>query len=461
MLSFAVLAFPAVAPGQNQVATQDLWTVDFSTNQIRVFHGSGEPTGATVALQGTGSTRGLGFNDAGLAYVARGQDVRTYDGTTSAVFAGSTQGIDQAQHVAVRPGPAQEVWVACGAAASNSKIVKFSSAGASLQTYTSSMLDHPRRIAWNPAGDKLFIASNANKKILTLDPATGAFAQLADLASQNLSPIGLCFDPTRSAVWTVGDFGGSGNVGFVDAATGAYTNVINEGQYPGLLSASNVFFDRFRTLTISARNLNGGVGGLYRFSAQTGAALQDLGPITAGFTSLIDAVGRPEVIGVGAPVSSGAFVLNASLSMPVANTITFNVPRVPGQAYAAAMSPRWQSQCDPYIPGIIEPALRLQPPDPRGIPLSLSDGGFLIMQTAAVCCAPGTPSPINTVLTIDGFAGFLSATGTATATITFLPATLPIDGFQLSLMFITVDLATFDRFGRMSDPICLTVHVGP
>jgi hypothetical protein len=451
----------AVLAAQNQVATQDLWTLDIATNQIRVFHGSGEPTGTTIALVGSGSARSLAFAESGLAYVCRGQEVRTYDGTTSGLFAGTTQGIDQPQHVAVRPGAAQEVWIACGATTSNSKIIHFSSTGTSVQTYTNAMMDHPRRIAWNQAGDKLFIASVGNKKILTLDPATGTFAQLADLTSQNISPIGLSFDVTRNAVWTVGDFGFNGHIGFVDVMTGAYTNVINESQYPGMHAPAGIFFDRFRTLTVANRNLNGGIAGLYRFSAQTGTALADLGPITAGFTSLIDAAGRPEIIGIGAPVSGNAFVLNASMSQSVANAITFNVPRVPNQAYAAALSPRWQPQCAPYIPGIIDPGLRLQPPDPRGIPLSLSDGGFLIMQSAAICCAPGTPAPLNTVLTIDGFAGFLSATGTANATITFHPVVLPINAFELSLTFITVDLAVFNRFGRMSDPICLTVNVGP
>jgi DNA-binding beta-propeller fold protein YncE len=163
------------APAQNQIATQDIWALDFNDAKIYIFSGGGQPIGTPITLAGTGSVRGLGFNAAGLAYVARGSDVRTYDGTSTALFAGVAAGITQAQHVAVRPGSAQEVWVAAGTLAANSKIIKFSATGMVIQTLTSNLLDHPRRIAWNQDGSKLFIASNGNKKIVTLDPVTGMF----------------------------------------------------------------------------------------------------------------------------------------------------------------------------------------------------------------------------------------------------------------------------------------------
>lgn len=450
-----------LAAAQNQVATQDMWALDFATNKIEIFSGSGQSLAPAIVLAGAGSARGFGFNDAGLAYVARGQDVRTYDTVTTTVFAGTSAGIDQAQHVAVRPGSAQEVWVACGAASTNSKIIEFSSAGAVLQTYTNSLLNHPRRIAWNLDGSLLFIASTGNKKILSLDPVTGAFTQVADLAPLNITPIGIAFDATRAAVWTVGDFGLNGDVGFVTIATGVYSNVLTEGLYPGLSAASNVFFDRYRVLTVGARNLNTGFGGLYRFNASTGTAITDLGPILAGLTSVIDVAGRPEVIGIGAPLLGGAFVLNASLTGPVANTITFNAPRAANSVYAAALSPRWQSMCAPFVPGILEPGLRLPFPDARGIPLSLADGGFLVTQSAGVCCFVATPFPLNTILEISGFAGTLSTSGTATAMVNFFPATPVINGIELSLAFITVDPTSFDLFGRISNPICLTINVGP
>jgi hypothetical protein len=452
----------AGAPGQNQVATQDLWALDFQTAMIHTFGAGTQTLGPPIVLAGTGSTRGIGFNQAGLAYVARGQDVRTYDGVTTAVFADVTDGIDQAQHVAVRPGAAQEVWVAAGTSVTNSKIIKFSSAGAVLQTFTNAMMVHPRRITWNLDGTKLYVASNSNKKILTVDAMTGAFTQLADLTANNILPIGVAFDATRNAVWTVGDFGANGDIGFVDAMTGAYTSVLTEGQYPGLEAPTNVFFDRFRTLSVAARNLNLGIGGVYRFYAPTGSVVSDLGPITAGLTSIIDVAFRPEIIGIGAPTSGGNFVLNASMSLGVSNAITFSAPRAAGQGYAAALSPRWQTACDPFVPGILEPSLRLPFPEARGVPLSLSDGGFLVAQTAAVCCFPATPAPINGILLISGFSGFLDASGNANAFVDFFAAPPPvINGVDLSLAFITVDPSSPSGFGRISNPICLTVVLGP
>jgi hypothetical protein len=457
----AFLAAHAPAAAQNQVATQDIWVLDFATNQIRRFHGGGNPIGLPIALGGTGSSRGLGFNDAGLGYVARGDDVRTYDGTATTVFADATDGIAQAQDVAVRPGAAQEVWVAAGTSATNSKIIQFSSAGLVLQTFTAAGLDHPRRIVWNMDGTTLYGTSVNNKRVFSLDPGTGTFNPVADLTPQNIVPIGLAFDPTRNALWVVGDFGGNGNIGFVDVATGAYTNVLNEGQYPGLASPANVYFDRFRVLNVAARNLNGGNPGVYRINAPLGTAISDLGVVSTGITSAIDVAPRPEVIGIGAPTLAGMFVLNASLTGIVSNPITFNAPRAPLEHYAAALSPRWQPTCAPYVPGIIEPGLRIPFPDARGVPLSLADGGFLVSQTAGVQLPFLTPFPINMYLLLSGFGGILDATGQASASVDFFPAPAFFSGVQLSLAFVTFDLSTPSMFGRISDPICISIVVGP
>lgn len=464
--SFALLAILISGAGQsasaqNQVATHDVWALEYVGNTIHIFDASGIEIGPTIPLAGTGSARGIAFNDSGLAYVARGQDVRTYNTTTTTVFADASDGIDQAQDVAVRPGTSQEVWVAAGTSATNSKIIKFSSTGTVIQTLTSPSIDHPRRIVWNSAGTKLFVASVNNKKIFTVNPTSGAFTQLADLTSQGIIPIGLAYDVTRDAVWVVGDFGANGKIGFVNGTTGAYTNLLNEGQFPSLTSPTNVFFDRFRVLQVAARNLNGGLPGIYRFDASSGASLTFLGKIGASLTSVMDVAPRPEIIGIGAPVSANAFVLHASLTGPVSNTITFSAPRVPNAPYLAALSPRWQPSCTPYVPGILEPALRLPFPDARGVPLSLSDGGFLLGQTAAICCFPATPFPTNTMLLISGFIGMLNGSGQATALIDFLPAAPFLNGVELSLAFVTIDFAIPSLFGRISDPICLTIAVGP
>jgi hypothetical protein len=84
------------------------------------------------------------------------------------------------------------------------------------------------------------------------------------------------------------------------------------------------------------------------------------------------------------------------------------------------------------------------------------------MQTAAVCCFPATPAPINGILLIAGFSGFLDASGNANAFVDFFAAPpAVINGVELSLAFITVDPASPSGFGRISNPICLTVVLGP
>ena len=52
--------------------------------------------------------------------------------------------------------------------------------------------------------------------------------------------------------------------------------------------------------------------------------------------------------------------------------------------------------------------------------------------------------------------------GNATASVDFFAAPpAAVNGVELSLAFITVDPAAPSGFGRISNPICLTIAVGP
>ncbi len=463
-LAFCLIV--AATRAQTQVSTQDLWALDIASNQIAVLNGGGGFTGTVIPLQGTGSARGLAFAPSGLCYVARGNDVRTYDGTTSTVFASNSNGIDQAQDVAVRPGTANEVWVACGTSTTNSKVIRFGANGTVISTLTDPNLIHPRRIAWNQTGSTLYVLSNVNKRIFSLDATSGTFTQLANLTTANVAPIGLTFDVTRNALWVVGDFGVTGDVGRVTIATGTYTPVITSGTIAGMAAPANVWFDRFRVLNVVSRALNGGTTGIYRFDASTGSTPIHLTDVTTtGTTSFIDVRGRPELVGIGAPSSSpNNYVLSASATapVPISNPITFHVPRAANRIYAAALSPLWATACDPYVPGALEPVLRIPAPDARGIPLSLSDGGLLLQATAGVCCDPATGFPVSLFLTVSGFVGVLDANGDANATISIQPnPPVALNGFQMSLALVTVDPSVPSGFGRISDPICLTINIGP
>ena len=55
---------------------------------------------------------------------------------------------------------------------------------------------HPRRIAWNTDGTKLFIASNSNnKKILSARPDDAARSRKSPTSrSPDITPIGIAFD---------------------------------------------------------------------------------------------------------------------------------------------------------------------------------------------------------------------------------------------------------------------------
>ena len=196
----------------------------------------------------------------------------------------------------------------------------------------------------------------------------------------------------------------------MNAMTGAYTNVLTEGQYPGLSVGLERLLRPLPRRSRSPRATSTAASAASTASTRPRArAVTDLGP-DPHRPHERDRRRRRAPRSSESALRSSAVRLRAQrerASGPSRTRSRSRRPASPTSPYAAALSPRWQPMCSPYVPGILEPALCASPfPDARGVPLSLSDGGFLLTQTAAVCCFAGDArSPINTILVISGFVG--------------------------------------------------------
>ena len=106
-------ARPAAA--QNQVATQDIWALDFHDGEDpHLQRRAGSPSARRSRSPGPDRRAG---SDSTTPASRTSRAGRTSGPTTASRRPSSRRrldGIDQAQDVAVRPGTGQEVWVACG-----------------------------------------------------------------------------------------------------------------------------------------------------------------------------------------------------------------------------------------------------------------------------------------------------------------------------------------------------------
>jgi hypothetical protein len=470
---FAAAVLSTAACAQFQRSTQDVWFLDQAAASIKTLNSGVDATIVqTIALAGSGQPRSMAFDAAGLAFVCRGDEVRTYDGTTTALFAGTAVGVVAAQDVAVRPTNG-DVYVACGVNAAASKILRFDSTGVLQATLTSTLIDHPRRLAWSSDGATLYIGSTGNRRILSYTPSTNAFAQVIDLTSLNVSPVGLAYDVTRVGLWVTGDWWlAGGGVGFValPPATIAYTGILTTTTTPGLSAPGNLFYDRFRNLYVAGRGQNSGTAGVYVYSAPSGAApVLELSRTGLGIQDVIDVRLRPDVVGFTAPLDPGdptKFILEASSSVSKTNALQFRCPSAAGKTYFAGLSVAWPADCAPYVPGVLDSSLLVAGPDPRGVPAKYD---FLFRATAGVCCFGSPPlftlptdPVVSPFLSVSGFAGVLNASGESPGAVKF-SAGIPTsaDGLQLSISFVVVDGSVVSQFGRISDAFCATLKVAP
>jgi DNA-binding beta-propeller fold protein YncE len=467
------LAVAASAAAQTENSTQTVWVLDQTAADIKVLNGAVDAVVVqTIPLLGSGQVRGFGFDAEGTAFVCRADEVRTYDGFGSAIFANATQGVVQAQDVAVDPATG-DVYVACGVSSLASKILRFDSQGTLLATLVNADMVHPRRMSWRPDGSLLYVACSGNNRVLEYDPDADTFATTFDFASAGVTPIGVSFDVVRSGLWIVDDWGGmSGGVGFLQLAPGTvgYFPLITTTTTAGLAAPASVVFDRMRNLYVAGRGQNGGTAGVYVYAAATGTTPTFVKSVTGlGQLNVIEVEPRPELVVVDAPPHPNDPTLPAllaSFSAPTANALQFVCPAAANQVYYAGLSLRWPSQCAPYAPGVFDAAFEFPGGDPRGLP-TLNDNFF--RQTAGVCCFGATPPlsaagdfPLPPFMNVSGFAGFLDGTGAANAAVNF-SAGIPVslDGTVFSVMFVTIDPSVSTLFGRVSDAFCLTLAVAP
>ncbi|MDP3910008.1 MAG: hypothetical protein Q8Q14_06425 [Gemmatimonadales bacterium] len=191
----------AVAPGE--VLLADFPDAPAPSRIVR-YNASGNLIGIFAdAAEGITAPRDLEFNGAGHLYVADNASVIILDGD-GALLGTITTGLTKAESLAFNG--AGELFVSNRISSGSSEILKYSAAGALLQTWTIPEFDSggpkpfAREIAFGPGG-LLYMAlrgSNTNTNdnlVATLNTTTGAFASFAASAQQVTQPIGLVFEP--------------------------------------------------------------------------------------------------------------------------------------------------------------------------------------------------------------------------------------------------------------------------
>lgn len=486
-LSLPVLLLTAAALCA-QRTTHFVWILDGGdqanpTPVLRIYDPEGTEL-SNLSVPGSGPTRAMDAGPDGTIYVCRGNEVRKLDrmGMDTGVVLTASSGNAPAQDVL--PLLNGEIWVSWGTNATNSSIARYDSSGSLLASFTDPLLDHPRRLAGDPAdGTRVFIANRSQDELLVFDdlPGSPTFTQASTLSMGSIGPVGLAYDATRDAVWVSGDWGQTQQIGFVDVSSlpGTFTAAIDYGAgVPGLAAPSGLLFDRFRRLWVAGRNRNGGVAGAYIFEASLGSSpvfitsFPSSGPAPL---NVLDVAAQPAAVTLTVPQdTNGDNVLVADMT----NMLSLDAPAFAGSFYLTALSLQWPQSCPPsYIPGVLDPLMTFPVPETRGIPANLDwifwltlgvpDPGAMGLLPAPTPSLPGRPDLIPGIsniadagILVDDFRGFLDPTGHADATVQMpaLPASL--DGMvDFSLIWVTLSSATLQGFGLITDPVCLTLRV--
>ena len=496
-LALVIAALCAVASAQvNDAPTHYVWALDSGdqiapTPIIRVYTPSGFEF-ATIVVPGTGPARALAFDRLGNGYVCRGDLVYQLDRTGAAT--GTTfsppLGANNAQDVVETP--QGEIAISWGATAAASAICVYDTAGNLISTFTDPALDHPRRITCSadPSSTTIYVANRGAQEIRSFDTA-GAPPTLdltTDLTSENIGPVGLCYDNANDGLWVVSSYGQANEIGCVDLNSNTWATALS---YPptgasGLLAPAGATYDRFRRIYVAGRNKNGGTPGVYVFEANdlpttppaippatTPAFLAYWPRVGATPINVIDVAPQPSEQATCAPMEGGQYILE----MGAVNRVTFSNPATPGAPYAAAFSGEWSlNPCgSPFIQGVLE--LGFLAPDVRGIPLASDD--FFWGSVAVNTPGPSfVPTPINPLtllpylndlslppwnIGISGFIGDLDATGFEDGYIDLTNLIDPAnangtDGMKIELAWVTFDYSEPALFGYVSQPLCLVLR---
>ncbi len=193
----------AVAPGEILVA-------DFpaapAVSRIVRFNASGQLIGTFLDdTNGLVAPRDMEFDSAGKLYVADNASVLIFNGDGTS--AGSiTTGLTKAESLAFKSNGELFVSNRIGTGSSSSQILRYSSSGTLLQTWTIPEFDSggnkpfAREIVFAPSG-LLYLCLRGNNNnsndnlVATLNTTTGAFTSFAAGAQQVTQPIGLAFEP--------------------------------------------------------------------------------------------------------------------------------------------------------------------------------------------------------------------------------------------------------------------------
>ncbi|NRA95925.1 MAG: hypothetical protein HRU14_06905 [Planctomycetes bacterium] len=491
-LALALAALCTIASAQvNDAPTHFVWALDSGdqtapTPIIRIYTPNGRQVDVVdldLPMIGTGPARALAFDRLGNAYVCRGDLVHQLDrdgNATMTTFA-PPAGASKAQDVVETP--QGDIMVSWGATAAASAITTYDTAGTLLSNFTDPALDHPRRITSgaDPSSTIIYVANRAAQEILAFDPSgvPPTLTVTTDLTTQNIGPVGLCYDNANNDLWVVSSYGQTNEVGCIDLSSNTYATAFSypptvPTSAPGLLSPAGATYDRFRRLYLAGRNKNGGTPGVYVFEATGPSAIPvflaywpRVGPTPI---NVIDVAPQPSEQTTCAPMEAVPSGNQFILEMGAVNRVTFSNPATPGVPYIAAMSRAWSTNpCgSPFRQGIIEiPFIQPAAPDVRGVPLKSDDlfWGSVAVSHPISSSLSGPPWSID----IYGFFDTLDATGFHDGYIDLTGFTDPfnilaLDGTKIELAWVTFDLmmdpnmVPYYEFGYTSQPLCLVLR---
>ncbi|HGY92093.1 MAG TPA: hypothetical protein ENK43_13060 [Planctomycetes bacterium] len=447
-----------------------------SDGEVRLYSNTGAILG-TLPSAGSGKIRGIGVDDLGNAYVARGNEIIRYDapgyGQTTTVATGT-----KAQDVAFDP-VSGTLWCSFGVNASEATIVQATTGGVVLQTLMDSSLVHPRRLAFGRSGD-LYIANVVGNNVIHLDTATGVFQEHVNVASQSATPIGVAVARSKpDRLYVVSDYGTATLILEIDGAPGAgsVTSSFNFGSLTDLTAPSGLETDGSGNLFVANRDMGMNIPGVYPIRPDGSRPVppyigsEHINPIDVAFIRRRLDLSLTSSDGTSA--NGAARVLFGPQQAAI--TVSLDAPDFPNAVYAlfwSDISNTLMGQnclANPLIDLPIGDGVQIHPLDARRAPILLDSLYFLGIQiiqnggSGAIPAADPALCPGSVPGTFTFMSGLLDANGHANAQIVFpsLPCPPPVSvQIPLGLIAAVVDPTVFgSQVGLISDhPACLLLE---